>query len=233
MQGRFPQLSAFGRKILEVCGAGIVSAAAACLIGQTDKAEAPLAPIVYLAPGNSEMLELMHSDQTALLDRLRRLPATAPAAVVPTSAPTVTSTATPTMPPTPLATAAIVPAPLPTPAVAAAPNRREAKPEPAPVMAAVKRRPEPTPNVAPAAGNAPSVIVATTMAPVPVPLASEPRTYEPPNGNGAIGSVVAEAADWVSSLKQIPGWFWPTGGGLASAAPRPPAPIGGLLPHLM
>jgi hypothetical protein len=45
---------------------------------------------------------------------------------------------------------------------------------------------------------------------------------------------VEEAADWVSSLKQIPGWFWPAGGGgLVSAAPRPPMPVGNFLPRMM
>jgi hypothetical protein len=224
MQSRFPHLAAFGRKFLEVLGAGIASATAACLIGQTDKSEAPMAPVVYLSPADAQMLELMHNDQAALIDRLRRPSATAP--VVATPAPTLTPAPAPTV-------AEIAPAPLPTPLVAAVPPRREAKPERAPVVAAAKRRSEPSPDVASAASTTPPVTVATTIAPVRLPLASEPRTYEPPIGNGAIGTAVAEAADWVSSLKQIPGWFWPAGGGLASAAPRPPAPVGGLLPHLM
>ena len=71
MYGRFQHLSAFGKKFLEVCGAGLASAVVACLIGQTDKAESPLAPVVYLAPADAQMMKLMHDDQSALLERLR------------------------------------------------------------------------------------------------------------------------------------------------------------------
>jgi hypothetical protein len=212
MDGRFPHLSAFGKKFLEVCGAGLASAVVACLLGQTDKAEPALAPVVYLSPADAQMMKLMHDDQSALLERLRTPAETVPA---PAIAANDTSAAAP----------AVAPMPVPQ-AKAAAPARRDVKPNRAPALAAAKRQPEDLPAVTVRTG-----IASTNVAsPAPQPVARQ--NIEP--ANSPVISAVEEAADWVSSLKQIPGWFWPAGGGgLVTAAPRPPMPVGNFLPHMM
>jgi hypothetical protein len=210
MHGRFPHLSTFSKKFLEVCGAGLASTVVACLLGQTDKPAAPLSPVVYLSPADAQMLKLMHNDQAALLERLRSQPE-APAAPV-------AAVDVPAAPP------AAAPIPLPPKSASAAPARRELKPDRALTTAAVKQRPEePSPAVSASAGKLPPIAAVSSMVP---PEASEPQASFLP-------AVVAEAADWVSSLRQIPGRFWPAGGGLLSAAPRPPVPVGNLIPHMM
>jgi hypothetical protein len=219
MYGGFQHLSAFGKKFLEVCGAGLASAVVACLIGQTDKAEAPLAPVVYLAPADAQMMKLMHDDQSALLERLRP-----PAETV--AAPAIATNDTPATAP------AVAPAPVPQ-AAAAAPARRDVKPNRAPALAAAKRQPEDLPvtvRTGIASTNVASSVLPPPAAAAPQPLA--PRNIEP--ANSPVALAVEEAADWVSSLKQIPGWFWRAGGGgLVSAAPRPPMPVGNFLPRMM
>lgn len=219
MYGRFQHLSAFGKKFLEVCGAGLASAVVACLLGQTDKAEAPLAPVVYLAPADAQMMKLMHDDQSALLERLRT-----PAETVPTPAIAANDT--------PAAAPAVAPMPAPQ-ATPAAPARRDVKSSRAPALAAAKRQPEDLPAVQVRAGIAStSVVSSVPPASAVAPQALARQSIEP--ANSAVVSAVEEAADWVSSLKQIPGWFWPAGGGgLVSAAPRPPMPVGNFLPHMM
>ena len=210
MVGRFPHLSAFSKKFLEVCGAGLASAVVACLLGQTDKPAAPLSPIVYLSPADAQMIKLMHNDQAALLERLRSQPETQA-----------------TTPVAPVDTPAAQPAAAPTPpkSAPAAASRREPKPDRAPALAAAKRRSdEPLPVVSVIPGKTPQIAVASSA--VAPPEAREPRNLPVP-------AAVAEAADWVSTLKQIPGWFWPAGGGLLSEAPRPPMPVGNILPHMM
>jgi hypothetical protein len=90
---------------------------------------------------------------------------------------------------------------------------------------AVKRRSdEPLPVVSMSPGKAPQIAVAAS--PVAPPEAREP-------GDLSVLAVVTEAAEWVSALKHIPGWFWPAGGGPLGAAPRPPMPVGHFLPHIM
>jgi hypothetical protein len=94
---------------------------------------------------------------------------------------------------------------------------------------AVKRRAdEPLPVASPVVsvnpGKTPPIeIAATTVAPAE---SREPRDFPVPG-------VITEAAEWVSALRQIPGWFWPAGGGLLGAAPRPPMPVGHFLPRIM
>ena len=155
MHGRFPHLSAFGKKVLEVCGAGLTSAVVACLVGHTDKPAAPLAPVVYLSPVDAQMLELMHSDQAALLDRLR------------------SGSETPATPVAPV-DASVAPAAAPTPVspqlASSAPGRHESKPERSPAIAAVKRRAEAP--VSASAGSPPSIALASSVAPAEIGRAS-------------------------------------------------------------
>jgi hypothetical protein len=210
MIGRFPHLSAFSKKFLEVCGAALASAVVAGLLGQTDKPATPLSPVVYLSPADAQMIKLMHNDQAALLERLRSPSETR---ATPPVGPIDTPAAQP---------AAASPQPKPTPATA---NRREPKLDRAPALATVTRRSEePSPAVTVIPGK-PAQIAAASSPGAPAE-AREPR-------NVPLPVAVAEAADWVSALKQIPGWFWPAGGGLLSEAPRPPMPVGNLLPHVM
>jgi hypothetical protein len=219
MYGRFQHLSAFGKKFLEVCGAGLASAVVACLLGQTDKAEAPLAPVVYLAPADAQMMKLMHDDQSALLERLRTPAETVPAPAIPAND-------------TPAAAPAVAPAPV-SQTAAAAPARREVKPSRAPAPAAAKRQTEGLPAVTVRTGIASTNVASGVLPPSDLaPQALARQNIEP--ANSPLVSAVEEAADWVSSLKQIPGWFWPAGGGgLVTAAPRPPMPVGNFLPHMM
>jgi hypothetical protein len=209
---RFPHLSAFSKKFLEVCGAGLASAVVALLLGQTDKPAppaTPLSPVVYLSPADVQMIKLMHNEQAALLERLRsqpETPATPVAAVDATAAPP-----------------AAAPAPPPKSAPAAS-SRREPKSDRAPAPATAKRKAdEPLPVVL-VPGKLLQIDVASR--PVAPPEADEPRNLPVP-------AVVAEAADWVSALRHIPGWFWPAGGGLLSEAPRPPMPVRNFLPRMM
>jgi predicted nucleic acid-binding Zn ribbon protein len=217
MYGRFQHLSAFGKKFLEVCGAGLASAVVACLLGQTDKAEAPLAPVVYLAPADAQMMKLMHDDQSALLERLRT-----PAETVP--APAIAANDTP----------AAAPAVAPVPAPQAAPTRRDVKPSRTAALAMAKRQPEDLPAVTVGTSIA-SSNAASSVLPPPAAVAPQPVARQNiESANSPVVSAVEEATDWVSSLKQIPGWFWPAGGGgLVSAAPRPPMPVGNFMPHMM
>jgi len=218
MYGRFRHLSAFGKKFLEVCGAGLASAVVACLLGQTDKAEPALAPVVYLSPADAQMMKLMHDDQSALLERLRT-----PAETVP--APAIAANDTPAAAP------AVAPVPVQQ-AAPAAPARRVVKPSRAPALAANKRPPEGPPAVTVRTGLASTSVASGVLPPSDLaPQALARQSMEP--ANSPLASAVEEAADWVSSLKQIPGWFWPAGGGLVSAAPRPPMPVGNFLPHMM
>ena len=180
------------------------------LLGQTDKPAAPLSPVVYLSPADAQMMTLMHSDQAALLERLRSQPETQ---ATPPVAPVDTAPAQAAAAPTPLQSA---------PAVS---SRREPKPARAPAVATVKRlSDEPPPGGSVIPGKTPQIEVAAS--PVRPAEAREPQIVRVP-------AVVAEAADWFSTLKQIPGWFWPAGGGLLSEAPRPPMPVGNFLPHVM
>jgi type IV secretory pathway VirJ component len=211
MIGRFPHLSTFTKKLLEVIGAGLASAVVAGLLGQTDKPAAPLSPVVYLSPADAQMIRLMHNDQAALLERLRsqpEMPAAIPVAPadIPAAQPAVAST------------------PAPARSAAAASSHREPKPERAPAVAVKRRSDEPLPVASASPAQTPPVAVAAL--PVAPPEAAE--THESP-----VPAVVTEAVEWVSALKQIPGWFWPAGGGLSSAAPRPPMPVGRFLSHVM
>ena len=210
MIGRFPHLSAFTKKFLEVCGAGLVSSVVAGLLGQTDKPAAPLSPVVYLSPADAQMITLMHNDQAALLERLRSQPETQA-----------------TIPVAPVDTPAVQPAAAPAPlqSAPAASSRREPKPARAPAVVTVKRlSDEPSPGVSVLPGKTSPIEVASSR--VAPAQAREPQIAPVP-------AVVAAAADWFSTLKQIPGWFWPAGGGLLSEAPRPPMPVGSFLPHVM
>jgi hypothetical protein len=219
MYGRFPHLSAFGKKFLEVCGAGLASAVVACLLGQTEKAEAPLAPVVYLSPADAQMMKLMHDDQSALLERLRTPTETVPELAIAANA-------------IPAAAPAVAPAPVPQ-AAAAAPARRDVKPSRAPALVAAKRQTEGLPAVTVRTPLSSTNVASSVLPPSDLaPQALARQNIEP--ANSPLVSAVEEAADWVSSLKQIPGWFWPAGGGaLVSAAPRPPMPVGNFMPHMM
>jgi hypothetical protein len=220
MYGRFPQLSVFGKKFLEVCGAVIASALIAYLVGQTGKSVAPLAPVVYLAPADAQMLALMHNDEAALIDRLRH------------------EAEKPAIPVAPVDQSAVQPvaaAPRPPQPASAAPSHRESQPSRAPVVAAAKRRlEEPAPVASTSASSPQSLALASSPAPLPQSGQSSnsgPQNDEPQNLT--IHTFVTEAGDLVATLKQIPAWFWPAGGGLVSAAPRPPMPVGTMLPHMM
>jgi hypothetical protein len=191
MYGRFPHLSAFAKKFLEVCGAGLASGVIALLIGQTDKPAAPLSAVVYLSPADEQMIKVMHDDQAALLQRLRALPEMQ----ITPAAPAVG-----TLPETVVAT--------PTTA-----SRREQKPN-RPAVTAAKQRAD-APPVQSIASKPPQVITLASHA-----VAASPETRDP------LPAASAGDADWLATLKQIPAWFWPAGGGVWSEAPRPPLPIG-------
>jgi hypothetical protein len=215
MHGRFPHLFTFSKKILEVCGAGLASAVVACLVGQTDKPAAPLlSPVIYLSPADVQLIKLMHNDQAALLERSRNQPETqATIPVAPPDSPTVQPAAAPTA--TPPAAPKSAPA---------ASSRREPKPERAPAVAVKRRSDEPLPVVSVSPGKAPPI--ETAAAPAAPAELREPHDLPIPG-------VLTEAVEWASALRQIPGWFWPAGGGLLGAAPRPPMPVGHFLPHIM
>ena len=211
MDGRFPHLSAFAKKFLEICGAGLASAVIALLIGQTDKPAAPLATVVYLSPADEQMIRVMRDDQAALLQRLPSQPQVQTTPVAP-------NVGTPATEP---AIAAAAPAKS-APAIA---SRREQKPERAAVTAAKQRADAPP--VQPAIASKPPHVI--TLASHPVAALPEPR--EPRNLPGPMAA--AADADWLSTLKQIPAWFWPAGGGLWSEVPRPPLPIGNFLSRML
>jgi hypothetical protein len=205
MYGRFPHLSAFAKKFLEVCGAGLASGVIALLIGQTDKPAAPLSAVVYLSPADEQMIKVMHDDQAALLQRLRALPEVQ----ITPAAPTVGTL------PAETAVAAAPPKSAPTTA-----SRREQKPN-RPAVTAAKQRAD-APPVQSIASKPPQVITLASHA-----VAASPESREP------LPVATAGDADWLATLKQIPAWFWPAGGGIWSEAPRPPLPVGNFLSHML
>jgi hypothetical protein len=209
MYGRFPHLSAFSRKFLEGCGAGLASAVIALLIGQTAKPAAPLSPIVYLSPADEQMIKVLHDDQTALLERLRNQPQVQ-------TAPAVPAVGTP-----PVGTPAVT---APSKSVQAGSIRREPKPDR--TVTTAKQRPDPRPVQSPIASKPPQVITVASHA-----VAAPPEPREPHNLPTPV--TAAADADWLSTLKQIPAWFWPAGGGVWSEAPRPPLPVGNFLSRMM
>jgi hypothetical protein len=212
MHGRFPHLSAFAKKFLEICGAGLASAVIALFIGQTDKPAAPLATVVYLSPADEQMIKIMRDDRAALLERLRSQPdvrTTPPAAAVSTPAAGAAVAATPPK------------------SAQAASSRREPKPERAAAATAAKQRSDERQPVQPAVTGKPLQVITVASHPVAsYAEASEPRNLPAP-------TVAAADSDWVTALKQIPGWFWPAGGGVSLEVPRPPLPVGNFLSRMM
>jgi hypothetical protein len=209
MYGRFPHLSAFAKKFLEVCGAGLASAVIALLTGQTGKPATPLSAVVYLSPADEQMIKVLHDDQTALMERLRSQPQvqTAPAAPA-VGAPTA-ETAVAAAPPKSLQATSIPREPKPDRATKAAKQRADARPVESPI-----------------AGKPPQVITLASHPVAALPDSTEPQSLLAPMPAAADG-------DWLATLKQIPAWFWPAGGGIFTEAPRPPLPVGNLLSRMM
>ena len=127
MPGRFPRLSKFVIRAVEIVGAGCVSAFAAVLLGNAHEpqrmSEAPV--VVRLAPADEQMIRYVRDENAILAERLRSasdvLNATAPAAAPASPAPAAAAGK-----PGKGVAAAVATAPAATPTPA--PARREQKP---------------------------------------------------------------------------------------------------------
>jgi hypothetical protein len=215
MLSGLPSFSRMVIKALEIAGAGLTSALVAYLIGRFGATTpAPTAPpppaIVQLAPADEEMMRSVRSDQAALLDQLRndsQARKTPTVIVVPPAqadVPAANAAAKPTKNPPPVA-------------------RKEPKPERT-RAADAKPRAEPVveqplqiqPPVA-AADAAPRNAGQPAVTPVPAPPA--PAQSE---------SKLASAFKWLLPARDRTPENVPP-----ASVPRPPKPIGELLPSEM
>jgi hypothetical protein len=133
MPGRFPRLSKFVVRAVEIVGAGCVSAFAAVLLGNAHEpqrmSEAPV--VVRLAPADEQMIRYVRDESAILAERLRSasdvLNATVPAPAAASPAPVAAAAAgKPGKGAAPAV--ATTPAVAPAPTSAPAPARREQKP---------------------------------------------------------------------------------------------------------
>jgi hypothetical protein len=93
MRERFPRLSRFATKVLEIAGAGCASALAAVVLGNSHESSRQPAPppVVRLAPADEQMIKYVREESVALAEQLRSASdarngaAVAPAASAPTA----------------------------------------------------------------------------------------------------------------------------------------------------
>ena len=103
MRERFPRLSRFATKVLEIAGAGCASALAAIVLGNSHESSRQPAPpsVVRLAPADEQMIKYVREEGVALADQLRSASdarngaAVAPAASAPTAKPAKAATGAP------------------------------------------------------------------------------------------------------------------------------------------
>jgi hypothetical protein len=187
----------FVRKIVELVGAGLASAAGAFLFGQLSHPNPPPLPqIVQFATPQQEIVRVVREENAFLIEQLRK------------------ETDSQKQPSADGGSAARASAPAPKapkPQLAS-PQRREPK---SAALAEHKPRPEDAPQPAQAR---PVVSIALT-APVPAVAPIEAHDTRPVEAAEPDGRVI-------STLKHIPGWFLPSPERLFGDVPRPPMPVG-------
>jgi hypothetical protein len=215
MPTKFPYLSRFVCKILEVAGAGLASAIAGFLLGHMSTPPAPPVPApmaVRFAPADEEMVRLKPNEHARLVEFLQNDMQTrnAPDATAPPAAAATASTG----------------ARKPAKPMPAQSSHREQKTECCRVTAMNDKARAGDPlQIRPMA-------VAAARADLPAGGAAQsPATLETQVSSPA-ASVVDESR-LVSALKQIPAWFWPASDRVSTEAPRPPLPVGQFLQSTM
>jgi hypothetical protein len=195
---RFPRLSRFVTKVVEIMGAGCASALAAIVLGNSHEAKQPPSPppVVRLAPADEQMIKHVREESVALAEQLRSASEARAAGAV--------------------TAIAIPPAPKPGKPAAAAPVRREQKANRPPSDS----RPRPAETTPAQSGLAPAAPEPARVA-VSAPVATEAREAR----TIAAGAAIAGEPQAVPT--QVPSRLWPAAASSVRDAPRPPAAVGG------
>ena len=204
MLKRFPYLSRFVIRVLEIGGAGCASALAASLIGtahEPPRASVTMPPaIVRLAPADEQMIRHVRDESVVLVEKLRT--ATDVHGTAAASAPAAS--------PAPAAAPSAAPAAKPVKAAANPAPRREQKPARAPTTEAKQRAPEPF-----------AVQAASALAAHPVTSAGANEAKE-----GRVTNVAAGPNEWPYTPTQVPSRLWSGASTSLRDAPRPPVGVG-------